>query len=249
MQTDLQPFLDRLTSHSRLNEAEMDSILGLSQRSFNVGANEELVALGESVEQITVVIDGMLARFGVSDEGDRQFTALAVHGDAPDLTTVVLRGDTVPLMTLTQSTIVRVPHSALRAIAARYPAVAEAFWRHCSIDASITASWVINVGRRPTRARICHLLCELAVRLKINNKGRQVRLPFPLTQTQLADAVGVTTIHVNRILGMLRDDGVVHISGRMARIPDWEMLVKEGQFDRSYLKNDFGPGERLRIVG
>lgn len=83
MLTDLKPFLDRLTSHSRLDEAEMDSILGLSQRVSVVGANEELVALGESVDQITVVIEGMVARFGVNDEGDRQFTALAVHGDAP----------------------------------------------------------------------------------------------------------------------------------------------------------------------
>jgi CRP-like cAMP-binding protein len=195
-----------------------------------------------------VVIEGIVARFGQNSEGERQIIALHIEGDAPDLHTVVLPSDTVPLHALSKSTILRIPHSALRELAAKYPAVAEAFWRHCSVDAAITARWVVNVGRRDAKTRISHLLCEMVVRHGLSTGEGELTVPFPLTQVQLADVTGLTAVHVNRTLKALAAEGIVTLSSRAARIPNWQQLVERGEFDPGYLQAGPRSGKPLRIL-
>lgn len=245
---DLAAFVDRLNRHTRLSKAEEQAILGLPTQMREVEAKRDFVALGQTVDHVSVVVQGVVARYGQNAQGGRQITALHIAGDAPDLHTVVLPSDTVPLEALTQTTILRVANADLRAIAARYPAVAEAFWRHCSIDAAITTTWVVNLGRRDAKTRIAHLLCEMAVRNRAEVEGGQVKFPFPLTQTQLGDATGVTPVHVNRSLQSLVEDGYLTYSRHAVRISDWARLVERAEFDGSYLKSATMPAERLRIV-
>lgn len=246
--THLRIFLDRLTNRTRLNEAEQAAILQLPFTVVQVDAQRDFVRLDQTVDHVSVVAEGILARFGQNAEGLRQITALHIPGDAPDLHLVVVPEDTVPLQALRPSTILLVPHVALRTAAARYPAIAEAFWRHCSVDAAITAKWVVNVGRQHARTRIAHLLCEMAVRNNATLATGEVSFPFPLTQSNLADATGVTPVHVNRSLKALAKEGLVTLSGRMAHVPDWKKLVRRGEFDARYLHASLVPEQRLRIV-
>lgn len=248
VKSDLQPFVNLLTSRSRLSALEEDALLTLPTRQSLVDRQQDFVGLGEIVDHVSVVIDGVVARFGQAGDGERQITALFISGDAPDLHTVVLPKDTCPLQALSQATILRVPHVALRAVAARYPAIAEAFWRHCSVDTAMTAQWVLNVGRRDAKTRISHLLCEMAVRYKAEAHDREVSFPFPVTQTHLGDATGLTPVHVNRSLRALAAEGLVMFADRQVRIPDWKRLIARGEFDGRYLQADLQPGERLRIV-
>jgi CRP-like cAMP-binding protein len=245
---DLQPFVDQLINRSRLNETEQRAVLELPSDELQVSANRDIVRLDQTVDHVSVVVKGVVARFGQTADGERQITALHIAGDAPDLHTVVVPDDTVPLQALTTTTILRVPHAALRAVAARYPAVAEAFWRHTSVDAAITAKWVLNVGRHDAQTRIAHLLCEMAVRCKANVGRGEVTFPFPLTQTQLGDCIGMTPVHVNRSLKKLAAAGIVTLAGRTARIPDWERLFERGEFEAGYLQAGLQPCQRLRIV-
>ena len=164
MKADLSPFVDRLASHSQLNEAEQDALLALPAQLLTVDAHRDFVRLNETVDHVSVVIDGVIGRFGQNAEGERQLIALHIAGDAPDLHLMVVPRGTVPLQALSNARVLRVPHPALREVTARYPAIAEALWRHCSIDAGITARWVLNLGRRDAKTRIAHLLCEMAVR-------------------------------------------------------------------------------------
>lgn len=249
MDFDLRPFLDRLASRSRLDQAEQEALLGLPTRVLHVDAHRDVVHLNQTVNHVSIVVDGVIARFGQIAEGERQITALHIAGDAPDLHTVVVPSDAVPLQALSKAAILRVPHGDLRAVAARYPAVAEAFWRHCSVDAAITAKWVLNVGRRDAKARISHLLCEMAVRYNAHAGAGEVTFFFPLTQTQLADAIGMTAVHVNRTLKALAEEGLVTLSERTVRIADWTRLVARGEFDAEYLQAGVHPEDRLRIVG
>jgi CRP-like cAMP-binding protein len=244
----LQPFVDRLTSRSRLSAAEEDALRALPTRPLQVDRHRDIVPLGEIVDHVSVVIDGVVARFGQTADGERQISALSISGDAPDLHTVVLPRDTCPLQALSEATILCVPHVALREVAARYPAIAEAFWRHCSVDTAITAQWVLNVGRRDAKTRISHLLCEMAVRCNAVADDGEVNFPFPLTQTHLGDATGLTPIHVNRTLKALAGEGLVTLARRQARISDWKRLVARAEFDATYLHAGLQPGERLRIV-
>lgn len=245
--SDLQPFLDRLTKRSRLTEAEQQAILGLPTRTSQVHANRDFVRLDERVEDASIVVEGVIGSFGQTKEGARQITALHIAGDAPDLHSVVLPKARAALQALTTATILRVPHAELRSLASKFPAVAAAFWRDSMVDASILGQWVVNVGRRDAKTRMAHLLLELARRYGARPADGEVSFSLPLTQTHLADATGLTAVHVNRTLRALRDEGLVVVSNRTARILDWKGLAELGEFDPDYLQDNISPEDRLRI--
>ncbi len=245
---DLQRFLNRLTSRSVLSAEEQQAILDLPCRSEHVQSNRDFVRLGEKVDHACLVTAGLVGRFGQSAEGKRQITAIHIPGDMADLHSVVQPAGTSALQALSIATILIIPHGAIRAAAARYPALAEALWRDCMVDASILAEWVVNVGRRDAKVRVAHLLCEMAVRLEAAPSKGDIIFPFAVTQAQLADATGLTSVHVNRTLKSLRHEGLAEVSSRAVRIPDWVALVAAGDFDSSYLQVPVPPEQRLRIL-
>ena len=247
-QSNLQPFLNRLTSRSLLSADEQDAILDLPTHAAQVSANHDFVRLNEMVDHSCVIVEGVVGRFGQNAEGARQITAFHIAGDMPNLHAVVQPRATSALQALTTTTILKVPHRAMRATAARYPAVAEAFWRDCMVDAAILSQWVVNVGRRDAKTRIAHLLCETAIRFSANGGSDVTAFEFPITQIHLADATGLTPVHVNRTLKALRCEGVVDVATRMVRILDWDALARLGDFNRDYLQIDIRPEERIRIV-
>lgn len=245
--SNLRPFLDRLTSRSVLSERERERILDLPVRVKQVRPNEDFVALGEQVDHACFVVEGLVGRFGQNAQGERQITALYIAGDMPDLHSIVQPTALWALQALTTSTLLQVPHAALRAAAAAHLAIAEAFWRDCTVDSGILSQWVVNVGRRDAQSRLAHLLCEMAWRYKAPTTDGTVVYELPMTQTQLADTTGLTPVHVNRTLKKLREIGTSH-HGRTVRIEDWDALAEIGDFDPTYLQADLKPEERLRIA-
>ena len=247
-QPDLQRFLDRLTSRSVLSTEEQQAILNLPGQTVQVEANRDFVRLGETVGHSCLIVAGFVGRFGQNAEGGRQITALHIPGDMADLHSVVQPEGTSALQAISTATIMRIPHHAIRAAAGRYPALAEALWRDCMVDAAILSQWVVNVGRRDAKSRIAHLLCETAWRFRVEPSTAQSLFSFPLTQAQLGDATGLTPVHVNRTIKILREEGIADVSKGMARIHDWQGLVQIGDFDPTYLQTQIKPEERLRIV-
>jgi CRP-like cAMP-binding protein len=245
---DLQRFADRLTGRSVLNEAEEQAIIDLPGEIEHVQSNRDFVRLGERVHHASFVVEGLVGRFGQNRRGGRQITALHVPGDMADLHSVVQPAAASALQAMSVATILRVPHVALRAISSRYPAIAEALWRDCATDASVLSQWVVNVGRKDAKQRVAHLLCEMATRIVGGKLEGEVVSPFAMTQTQLADATGLTAVHMNRTVGTLRRERLADISGQMVRIPDWEALVAAGEFSASYLHVGEDAEPRLRIA-
>lgn len=234
---DLQRFLDRLTSRSVLSGEERQAILDLPSHAEQVQSNRDFVPLGVKVDQACLIVAGLVGRFGQNSEGNRQITAIHIPGDMADLHSVVQPTTGSALQALSVATILRIPHAAIRAAATRYPAVAEALWRDCVVDASILSQWVVNVGRRDARQRIAHLLCEIAIRLRGQPDRGEIMFDFPITQTQLGDATGLTAVHVNRTLQGLRASRIVEWSrGDVVRIPHWGALAAAGDFDPEYLQ-------------
>lgn len=245
---DLHLFLDRLNSRSVLTSEEQQAILDLPWRAEQVEAHRDFVRLGQRIEHACCVGTGLVGRFDQNANGGRQITAIHVPGDMPDLHSVVQPQATSALQALSAATILRVPHSAIRAATAQHHALAEALWRDCMVDSAILAQWVVNVGRRDAKARIAHLLCELAVRLR----GPETNGPFsfllPITQGQLADATGLTVVHVNRVLRTLREDRLVDTHHGQVHVLDWQALVSAGDFDAGYLQTNVAPDDRLRMA-
>lgn len=243
----LQPFLDRLASRSILTKEEQEAVLNLPGHAEQVTDNRDFVPLGRRVDHACLIVAGLVGRFDQNGEGQRQITAMHVPGDMCDLQSIVQTMPTSALQSLSVATILRVPHTAIRAAASRYPALAEAFWRDCMVDAAILSQWVVNVGRRDAKTRMAHLICEMATRL---NHGGSSEYPFdlPITQAQLGEATALTAVHVNRTLQSLRADGLIEWHQRLIRIPQWETLAALGEFDPAYLQANVKKEHRLRIV-
>lgn len=234
-QSALRLFTNRLRERSALGVEQVDAILALPGRLHEYEPRTDVVRLGETTNQACLIVDGLVGRFGQVIDGRRQITAVHIPGDMCDLHSVVIPRVSWALQTLSPSAILRIPHRALRELAHGSPAIAEAFWRDCSVDASVLSQWVVNVGRRDALSRVAHLLCELAVRMNSVGLGSHMGYRLEATQAQVGDATGLTAVHVNRVYATLRDAGAVEIKGREVRILDWERLVEIADFDDDYL--------------
>lgn len=237
----LERFLDKICSHSRLCSEERHAILSLPGHAVQVQCNRDFVRLGERVDHACLVVDGLVGRFGQNNDGNRQITAVHIGGDMADLHSVVAPESSTALQALAVTTILRVPHEALRRVARERPAIAEAFWRECVIDGATLSEWVVNVGRRDARARTAHLLCEMATRYRGLAPAPRFSFGFPVTQNHLADMLALTPVHVNRTLKCLREEGAADLHGKTAHILDWRLLAHIGEFDGSYLQMGSAP--------
>jgi DNA-binding transcriptional ArsR family regulator len=126
--------------------------------------------------------------------------------------------------------------------------VAEAFWHDCVVDGAVLSQWVVNVGRRDARTRVAHLICEMAVRYKAVRPAQEFFFDFPVTQGQIGDMLGLTPVHINRDLKVLREEGLVTLCRSRVRIMNWSALQEAGEFTPDYLQADIRPEERLRIL-
>ena len=246
--TPLQPFVDKLISRSNLGSAEQQAILALPASPAQIQTNRDFVRLGERVNHASFVVAGLVGRFGQNRNGNRQITAVHIPTDMIDLHSVVAPDACSALQALSVATILRVPHEALRDAARRYPAIAEAFWRECVVDSAVLAEWVVNVGRRDAKSRLAHLLCEIACRTEGSGEKGGFVVPFPATQTHMADMTGLTSVHVNRSLRALLHEGLVEVRTRAIRILDWEGLCDIGDFDGDYLRLTKVANDTIRLT-
>jgi CRP-like cAMP-binding protein len=171
--------------------------------------------------------------------------ALHIRGDMADLPSIALAESVSGLEALSDVSLLRVPLAALRQAGAAHPAIAAALWRDGAVDAAIQVEWATNVGRKSARSKLAHLFCEMAARYE--QVGMQVGLGFelPMTQQQLADAIAITLVHLNRTLMSLRADGILEMRHRIVQIFDWPVLTKLAGFDPSYLHFRIMDGKRM----
>lgn len=228
-------WLDRLTLRSILTAEERHALLSLPGELVTVGANRDFVRLGERVDRACLIVSGLAGRFGQTRNGERLITALHIPGDMADLHSVPLPNSTAALNALTETVIFRVPHEVLHALGRRFPMVGEAFWRDCMVDSSILSEWALRNGRLPAKGRIAHLICEMSRRSAVGECRDGVSFDWPLNQIQLADATGLTSVHANRMLRDLREEGAALIRNRRAEILDWHRLRAIAEFDDKYL--------------
>ena len=200
-----------------LPEQERRSVEAVRLDHERVEADRDLLHGGVAPSHCPVLLEGFACRYKVLEDGRRQILAFYVPGDPCDLAGLMWGEPSHSTCTLTHARVVRVPQAVLLDWAKRHPSLNEALWRAALADAADTDEWVINVGRRTAQQRTAHLLCELALRLRAAETGaagRPSRGPayaLPLTASELADALGLTPVHVGRMLHELRDRGLAAI--------------------------------------
>jgi CRP-like cAMP-binding protein len=229
----LEMFLRRLMRRFALTGEEQSAIRGLSGKVEKIAAGRDVVVPGENTGHSCLVVGGLMSRFDVLLDGRRQTVALHIPGDMCDLHSVPVPTSGWGLEALTASTLLFVPHEELRALV-RDPALALAFWRDTTVDGSILAKWVANLGRKQAAPRLAHLFCEIGVRMEQAGLGSRSEFALPMTQAQLADVVGLTSVHLNRTLRALAHEGVT-FARKTVRIADWDSLAEMAEFDPTYL--------------
>ena len=242
--TPLARFLHRLRLRSVLTGEEQEAVLALGGETEQFRSHEDIVSPGERVEHACLVARGLAGRFDQMLDGERQVTSFYIADDMCDLHSVVAPRASWSITAMSRVTALRVPHSQLRELCIRYPGLALAFWRDGTVDASIFAKWVGNLGRKNARARIGHIFCEMGVRSEAARLGSRTSYELPLTQNQLADAAGLTPVHVNRTLQELKRGGLLRFDSGRVDIPDWDALAAIAEFGPSYLLLD-GPPQRV----
>jgi CRP-like cAMP-binding protein len=221
-----------------LAPADRDALLGLPHLVRRVAVGSHIVRDGDRPDHCSLLLSGFAFRHKITGEGGRQILAVHMPGDFLDLQNSLLAVADHNVQALTAAEIAYIPREAIRELAYERPAIAVGLWVDTLVDASIFREWVVNVGRRDARARVAHMLCEFSTRLEAAGLARDRRYELPMTQEQLADAVGLTSVHVNRVLRQLGEEGLIERQRRAIVIRDWARMRAVGDFNDRYLHLD-----------
>ncbi|GJE47327.1 hypothetical protein GOFOIKOB_0348 [Methylobacterium tardum] len=234
----LTPLLRKLRSITRLSARDEQAILRLPAHPRVFTAGQDLVSEGDRSTQCWLVLMGWVQRYKLLSGGRRQISAFHVAGDMADLPSLHLPVMDHSLGAVTYVMAASIPHEALRELLERHPDLNAPFWRDTLVDAAIFREWVANVGRRPAYQRLAHLFCELYLKQAAVGLAQDHRCPMPVTQVDLADATGLTSVHINRTLRDLRRDKLIDLRSKTLVIHDWTRLVEAAEFDPTYLQLD-----------
>jgi len=232
----LEPLVAKLAYRAELSDAARDAILDLPFAVVTLERGQFIVRERELATHVCMMLSGYSIRSKLVSTGERQIVAIHMKGEVVDLQNALLKVADHGVQMLTAGTVAMIPREELVRLTIERPEVGHAMWIDTLVDGSIFREWIANVGRRDARARIAHLLCEFAVRLRVAGLGADARYELPMTQEQLADATGLTAVHVNRTLKGLEKEGLIaRASPRSVAIGDWRKLAEVGDFDANYL--------------
>lgn len=231
----LELFLANLRAQSPLEDSDIQALAALPFKLRRVDAGTYLVREASVPGHCAVMVSGYSFRHKVTGDGSRQILAVCIPGDAVDLQNLFLNISDHAVQMLTLGTIADLPREPLQQLVVTRPRLGQALIKQTLIEASILREWVVNVGRRDARERIAHILCEFAVRLESRGLAADDGFELPMTQEQLADATGLTSVHVNRVLKSLEKEGLISRRRRHIHFNDWRSLQEAGDFSRGYL--------------
>jgi CRP-like cAMP-binding protein len=227
-----------------LTPEEQEVVERLVAKAVEFAPGQDMATEGERPTHATVILEGLACRYRALPNGSRQIISFQIAGDWADLHSYFIRTMDHSLGAITRCRVAQVPHPVLREVIETYPRLGQALWRDTMVDASVFREWVVNIGRRDAYERVAHLLCELHARLDAVGLTNGYSYELPLTQADLADSVGVSTVHANRVLQKLRGEGLISFGGKSVVIHDWSRLIEVAGFNPAYLHLHEGPPTR-----
>ena len=221
-----------------LDDGDRSALRGLPYQLQTLDPNKYIVREGVNTTFSTLILSGIAFRHKITLDGSRQILSIHIAGDFVDLEGSLLNTADHNIQTLTRCEVALVETSAIIRLIDEHPRIGRAMWIDTLIDGSIFREWILNVGRRDAKARVAHLFCEFAMRLKAAGLAQKQGYVLPMTQEQLADATGLTPVHINRTIKALEADGLVKREKRFMHILDWDLLRDAAGFSDLYLHLD-----------
>ena len=240
--TPLEILVSKLGMHAELSDDDRAALLALPHTTRTLDAGAFIVREGQRSDEHIVLVSGYAYKHKLTAEGTRQIISIHIPGEALACSSLFLDVVDHNTQALTAAKAAFIPRSAFRKLVSSHPAIAHAILMITLIEASIMGEWLLNIGRRDARARVAHLLCEFGARLDAAGRSGEGLYELPMTQEQLGDALGLTSVHVNRMLKVLRADGLIERDGRRINFLRWDALRKVGDFSDTYLHLDQSRG-------
>lgn len=231
----LDRHLMKLRARDQVSTEEETAIRESVREIIRVPARRTVVRAHQLTDVCMILVSGMCFRRKDMADGRSLITEMHVAGDFTDLHSFTLKYLDHDIVTLTDCRFAIVPHERLKRITEQLPHLTRIYWFATNLDAAIHREWELSLGRRPAASRMAHLFCELYVRLGLVGLASDLRYDLPLTQETLAEALGLTPVHVNRTLQQLRAEGNVQFERGRVIITDWEALKRTAEFDPAYL--------------
>ena len=230
-----------LGQHDAISDEEKALLTGAMVFEKEFATGQDLVSIGSRPTYSTLILDGLAARYKVLEDGGRQFTSLQVPGDFVDLHAFLLKTMDHRITALSPCRVVVADHSRLRTITEQAPHLTRLLWLDTLVDGAIHREWIVAMGRRSKTAHLAHLVCELFVRLQVVERTNGMSFHLPISQAELADVLGLSVVHMNRVIGALRKSGVISWASHNVTILDWNRLTEIAEFDPTYLSMNREP--------
>ena len=233
------PLIRRLEQFTRLS-AEDKRVLdrAATERVRRLGVREDLIHEGDKPEYVNLILTGWACRYKQLEDGRRQIISFFLPGSLCDLNVFILREMDHSVGAVTPVSFAEISRALFDEIAHGHPRVMQALWWDALVTAATQREWTVNLGQRDAAERMSHLLCELFIRLQGAGLTDGTSCEMPVTQAELADATGLSTVHVNRTLQELRSSNLIVLKGKVLTIPDLEALKRAGLFNTNYLHLD-----------
>jgi CRP-like cAMP-binding protein len=231
-----KPFIRRLDTFRKLSDGAAGLIKSaVRERVFKAGAGEDIVCEGDRCELVRVFLSGWACRYKVLEDGRRQIVNFVLPGDTCDAFIYLFSRMDHSIGALTPVTYGEFDRAAFEQLVSADRTIAEALYCETLANCAIQREWTLNLGRRDALERVAHVICELFARLSLVGLANANSFAFPVTQMDLADATGLSTVHVNRTLQELRASGLITLRERHVIIHDLEGLSSMAMFTPYYL--------------
>ncbi len=216
-------------------KSDREAILALPYTLKSLAPGSYAVREGEPPTGCGVLVSGFAYRQKLTGDGGRQILSIHIPGEALDFQNIFLNVADHSVQMLTRGHLAVVPRAEIQKITRSSAAIGHAVLVSTLVEGSIFREWILNVGRRDAKSRLAHVLCELAVRLDAHGLTEGMGYHLPMTQAELADALGLTPVHLNRVIRSLEADGLINRSKRELSFPDWERMRDMADFNDRYL--------------
>lgn len=221
-----------------LTDAERALLDGAISEVRPVSARSVLVRKGDPVDHSTLLLKGLLGRYASDRHGHRQFVSLHIGGDFVDLHAYPMKELDHDVAAVSDAQVAIMPHAAIREITEKRPELARKLWFATLLDAAMHREWIFRLGRLDATGRLCHFFAETGARLSATGQGTPEAFGLAMTQADVAEACGITSVHISRVLKALRTAGVCTFKDGLVTIHDYPGLVRRGQFHPAYLYLD-----------
>ncbi|MDI3561971.1 Crp/Fnr family transcriptional regulator [Bradyrhizobium sp. Arg816] len=229
------PFVTKLSFRMALPISDQQALFRTASAPRRALKGECLIEEGAELSSLLILCSGMARAVRTFSDGNQQIVAVFVEGDSLNAGEIVFRQSRRSVYALTDAICLSIPLRQLNELMNNRPAIARALWFETAAQAAIQQEWMVWLGQRTAQTRLAHFLCEVSHRLQLSGRGARATFEFPLTQRDLADTLGLSSVHINRTMQTLRSQGLIELTRTHLTILDREGLYAIAEFDPQYL--------------